>query len=173
MIEIGSVVSAQVERVEPYGVYFRAADDTVLVLAPDVAWTGRVNLAEAFPVGTTRDVMILRLNYKTGEYVGSIRRLHPEDNPYRQISLRRPGEVLHGKVTGAYSNGASVRLPNGAYGNVPATELRDRIVSVGDEVEVVIRALDVDEGRLTLGLHTPAIASALDAPAPSVINSGS
>src|SRR5262245_420538 len=152
MVEVGSVIRAAVVRVEAHGVYLQFGEETVLVLAPEVAWLAKGDLRSRVQVGELFDILVLRYNYQTGEIVGSIRRLHPEQNPYRQLSRLEPGEVFRGKVTAVYADGATVYLANGARGNIPAPQLPRRKLQPGEEVEVIIAALEVDEGQLTLAL---------------------
>src|SRR5438105_4118468 len=111
MLEIGSVIRGSVVRVEPYGLYLKSGDQTVVVLAPEVSWFGKGELRQCVRVGEVFDVLVLRFNYPKREVVGSIRRLKPEENPYRHLSRLEPGTVLRGCVTGVYRDGVAVDLP--------------------------------------------------------------
>jgi ribosomal protein S1 len=148
MVEIGSTIEAAVTRVEHYGVHLDYAGQEVLVLVPEFAWQP-VNLANAVRVGDRLKVLVLRYNYKTKQIVGSVRRLHPEQNPYRELSRLPPGVALCGKVTFAATDAVTVRLPNGAWGHLPKRLLAHE-VKAGDAVAVEIDAVEVDEGQLTL-----------------------
>ncbi len=81
MMEIGSTVEAPVVRVEAYGIYLKYDDEMILVLAPEFSWESG-DIRKKVKVGDTMKVQILRLNYQTGENVGSIRRLQQQQNPY-------------------------------------------------------------------------------------------
>lgn len=98
MVEIGSIIRGKVNRVEPYGVWLEHAQGPVLVLAPEVSWSDRRPLSEMIRPGEQYDVIVLRYNYRDHVAVGSIRRLHPEENPYRQMARLEPGTVLRGRV---------------------------------------------------------------------------
>jgi ribosomal protein S1 len=148
MLEIGSVVRAQVVRTQPYGVYLQHGEDTILVLAPELHWRDwdflqRINL------GDVLDVYVLLRNYKSKEYSGSFKRLHPEENPYRALSRLEVGTVLPGKVTLVAGDEVSVELPDGVRGHIARRLLR-RVPEEGEEIEVVIAGLLVDEARLWL-----------------------
>jgi ribosomal protein S1 len=149
MVEIGSVIEGRVVRVEPYAVYLKHGDETVIVLAPEVAWRGQRDPRERVRIGESFRVLVLRYNYEAREIVGSIRRLQPEQNPYRQLSQLDVGSALRGKVVFAAGSDLSVELPNGARGLLPR-HLLGKELRVGDPVEVVVADLEVDEGRLTL-----------------------
>lgn len=149
MVEIGSIISAQVTRIEPYGIFLEHAEGPVCVLRPDISWSARSNLYERIRVGDFHDVLVLRYNYPDRIIVGSIKRLHPEENPYRQLSRLEPGTVLTGKVRDSVGNEVTVELENGAWGHVPR-----RLLPVepraGDVLEVTIAGVEVDESRLWL-----------------------
>jgi hypothetical protein len=44
------------------------------------------------------DVAVLRLNYEKNTYAGSVKHLHPEENPYRELSRMPIGTVFDGTV---------------------------------------------------------------------------
>ena len=149
MVEIGNVVEGTVDRIEPYALFLNHAEGKVVVLAPEVSWHDHRSLRDRFKIGDVSRVLILRYNYKDEAYVGSIRRLHPELNPYRELSRLRPGTVLEGKVTSLAGDEVTVGLPNGAFGHVPK-RLTPSHWERGQMVPVVITGLEVDEGRLWL-----------------------
>src|SRR5437899_6301063 len=149
MLEIGKVVQACVTRKEPYGVYLQHGDHTILVLAPEVAWKDTRQAMDRIVPGDVMDVLLLLYNYVDNTYSGSVRRLHPEENPFRTLSRLEPGTILHGNVTLVAGNEVSVQLSDGAWGHVPNHLLR-RLPARGDEIEVVIAGIDIDEGRLWL-----------------------
>jgi small subunit ribosomal protein S1 len=148
MVEIGSTIEAVVTGVKHYGVYLDHEGQEVVVLLPEVSWKPVRDLASAVRVGDTLKVLVLRYNYKTQQIVGSVRRLYPAENPYRDLSRLPPGEILHGKVRFVAGDAATVDLANGAWGHLPKRFLT-RALHAGDDVEVEIDSLEVDEGRLT------------------------
>lgn len=151
MVEIGSVIRAQVFRIEPYGLYLQCGKETVVVLATEVSWTEKGALHERVRIGDAFDVYVLRYNYRDKVAVGSIKRTHPEQNPYRRLSRCESGTVFQGQIERIFDKDVTVALPNGAYGSLPkcqfATEVRR-----GDSVRVVISSLEVEDGVLWLDL---------------------
>lgn len=149
MVEIGSVIEAVVTRVEHFGVFLKYDSEEVVVLLPELSWEPMQDLRHAIHVGDRLSVLVLRYNYQKKQIVGSLRRLHPEKNPYRELARLVPGEVLHGVVISAAGADLSVRLPNGAWGYLSkrgwATE-----PNIGETVAVQIDSVEVDEGKLTL-----------------------
>src|SRR5437660_1171353 len=150
MTEIGSVIEAIVTRIEHYGVYLQHQGETVLVLIPEVAWQPVKDLKEAFHPGDRLKVYALRYNYVDRAIVGSFRRLHPEENPYRALSRLEPATVLRGRVAHSYGDSLTVQLPNAVRGEIPLHKFRHGPPKPGDEIDVTIASLEVDEGRLWL-----------------------
>jgi ribosomal protein S1 len=149
MVEIGSIIQAQVERIEVYGLFLKHGDETVVVLLPEVSWLDKRDLRDRVRVGEVFDVYVLRYNYVNKQIVGSIRRAHPELNPYRALSRLPPGEAFCGKVVQISNDRVAVKLANGATGKIPRYRLSADL-EVGAAVEVTIAALEVDEGNLIL-----------------------
>ncbi len=151
MVEIGSTIQAQVSRVENFGLFLKYKNETVCVLVPELAWRPIRDLHQQYQVGDVVDVYVTHYNYADRQIVGSIRRLHPEENPYRQLSRLEPGRVLQGQVLHSAGELVTVQLPNDVWGHIPKHRLRTELKK-GDRVDVVISQLDVDSGSLYLDL---------------------
>ncbi len=149
MIEIGSVITGRIERIEPYGVFLKYGAETVFVDAANLLWRRGTNpLASAKP-GDDLRVVVLRYNYRDRITVASLKHAHPEDNPYREVSRLPPGTVLRGKVECVHYDSVSVRLDNGAMGLIPKV-LAPANAMKGNEIDVVISSLEVESGDLRL-----------------------
>ena len=149
MVDVGSIIRAKVTRVEPYGVFLEHAEGPVAVLLPEVSWSDRRPLHESIRPGEEYDVLVLRYNYRDRVMAGSIRRLQPNQNPYRQLAGLEPGTPLRWRVVNVFDHDLTVELPNGAWGHVPKRPIA-ATVQCDDEIDLVISAIEVDEGRLTL-----------------------
>lgn len=151
MLEIGSVVNAEVVRIMPYGLYLRAGDDTVLITVGQISWTPTRETSSQFQVGQTLRVLIERFDYAKKVYAGSMRLLTPELNPYREFSMLPAGTVLRGRVKMMHQNGVTVELNEWCSGELPLTD-ETRKLSVGTEVEVQITSLELSPQYMTLKL---------------------
>jgi ribosomal protein S1 len=151
MVEIGSVIEAAVEGVEVYGLFLKHGQEHVFVHLPDVSWTDTRDLRERFKPGDVLKVFVLRYNYRDRIVVGSLRRLCPEDNPYRALSRLPPGTLLEGRVTSLAGDEVTVEVANNAHGYLPKIHLHKQL-TLGQRVRVAISGLEVDEGRLRLRL---------------------
>jgi ribosomal protein S1 len=149
MLEIGSVVQARVTDKKPYGVYLQFEDQSILVLAPEIAWHDNREAMDQIRPGDVLEVQILLCNYPNKEFSGSLRRARQQDNPYRVLSRLEPGNVLRGVVRRSDRDDIAVDLPYGARGKIPKHYLR-RTPTSGEEMDVVILSLLVDEGQLWL-----------------------
>ena len=155
MIEIGAMVPATINRIEPYGIYLEHGEDSVFVTADNLAWVGDENVLSHFKVGQVVDILIERYHYEKQMYVGSLRRLHPESNPYRVLSRQPPDAVIEGIVKLVHPNGIVVDLCNGCKGDLPLTE-RTKTLNEGEPIKVQVASLEVDEKQLVLKLFDAA-----------------
>jgi small subunit ribosomal protein S1 len=149
MVEVGSVINAKVVRIEPYGVWLDFRGERALVLVPELSWKKIAHPTEIVHEGDAIDVYVSHYNYKDQVIVGSVKRLCPEQNPYRELSRFAPGTPLHATVVSLFSDEVTVELANGAWGHIRRDRLPEHIQR-GDSIEAVITDLQVDQGRLTL-----------------------
>jgi hypothetical protein len=156
MLEVDSLVDATVVRVgtelllEAQG-HEIFVDHSELFWPP---WPPNVDLQRLYPLGSKVPVYIKGYMYALRRVLGSIKRVDPNSNPYRQLSRLDAGTVLDGHVTFLLPDPEtlSVTLSNGTPGHVmPETIWRrgkQGAFKTGDSIKVVIEALDVHEGML-------------------------
>jgi ribosomal protein S1 len=147
MIDVGTIIHATVGHVEVYGIFMQHDSETIFVHLPEVSWRDKRPFPQWIHPGDAFDVLVIGYNYVNRQIIGSIRRLHPGENPFRELSRLEPGTVLQGKVKRNYGDGEiMVELSNGAWGHMPGHAVQ-RKLAPGENVEVVISTLKVDEGR--------------------------
>jgi ribosomal protein S1 len=161
MLEIGATVVATVSSTEVFGLFLRNGDDEIVVLITEVAWT-RIggDCRDIAKVGDRFRVKILKQSHE-GQYVGSIRQAHPEDNPWMDSSLQ-VGRTLVAKVEGRIQPsdescrpfGYLVEIECGLSGVIRAAELK-KDLSHGDTVRVRIVAIDRERQELQLRASHP------------------
>ncbi len=78
-MQIGDVVQAMVTRVEPDGLWLEAEGKTGLFLVKDISHGRVTHPAEFATAGDTLEVVALRFNFKSGDFIGSREELHPEE----------------------------------------------------------------------------------------------
>jgi len=152
MFQQGSIVEAKIDRCEPYGVYLHHDGSEIFVHLPELLWAGAGNgpADSRGLLNTIARVKILRWHPEHRHWVGSIRRAHPELNPYTEISKCEPGTVFVGIVFFILL-GALVRLENGAEGRVTGAP-RGTSIALGDRVCVTVTFINAEEGELELRL---------------------
>jgi small subunit ribosomal protein S1 len=149
MVETGSIIKAQVVKFEPHAVWLEYQNEKIIVLIPEITWKIIRHPSEIVRLGESLSILVLRYNYKDKLIVGSIKRLHPEENPYRELSRLSPGTSLPGRVDLVLPEDILVELENGARGRMAKKLLRGPL-GRGAKVDVVISSLEVEEGLLVL-----------------------
>jgi ribosomal protein S1 len=160
-LEIGQVVEARVERLEPYGVYLDYEGQTLLVLITETSWIPEVRDCRDFAdVGMMFDVKILGRSTDGAYYGASIRQARPEDDPWRTPSEFAVGSGWTGMVTGRISMtgkpddtfGYVVEIRPGVKG-VIKTEGLIRWFAIGENVDVRIDGIDLQRNEVLLSLR--------------------
>jgi ribosomal protein S1 len=114
------------------------------VLAPEISWSKYFDINVNFKIGDSLFVKIIRYNYYDNIYVGSIKRLKPELNPFLALSRLEPGHVLHGEVVAVETDSVRIELPNSVRGSLPK-RLLNTVPKVADKLDVTISALEADQ----------------------------
>ncbi len=156
MLELGSIVTAAVVRLEPYGAYLDYAGNEILVLIVDLSWERVRNPSDVATIGGTVSVKIVRFNEDRNLYIGSIKAVDQTTNPYRALHGLPTDAVIRGTVENIYpGSGAMIRLiGDGIWGSLRMSG-GGQPLKVGQEIDVVIRSLDVENGALELGPAAP------------------
>lgn len=155
---IGDVVfDAVVERIEPYGIWLKFESGRCLTLVPELTWSDhRVSDPNEFAqVGQTMAVKLTKYSPADGHYFGSIREVHPEKDPWFDISDLSIGVVRKAAITNKITKTTGL-------GHVYIAELRpgvrghfengDAELEVADEVTVKIRSVDLHSQKIQLEL---------------------
>jgi small subunit ribosomal protein S1 len=158
----GETVSGTVRSLTTFGAFVDLDGADALLHISDMAWHRVENPADLLSVGDTVEVQILKIDAtdpaKRRIAVG-LKQLqpHPWETVPETYSL---GQKVTGKVTRLTDFGAFVELAPGIEGLIHISEMAwgkkvrtpSDVVKVGDQVEAVILAIDVDQKRMGLGL---------------------
>ena len=150
MLEIGSVVDGQIERIEGYGAYLRHGQERIFVDHGNYSWEPGGNPLASKTTGDVIPVRIMLYNYKQRITVGSFKHVDLEANPYRQLSRLDPETTFEAQVGRVGNEGALAVLSTGVHGWIPSFIVRRQPVQFGERLRVRILQLDVEQGRLTL-----------------------
>jgi small subunit ribosomal protein S1 len=125
----------------------------------DLAWRRVKHPTEVLSVGDEVTAKILKFDAEKNRVSLGLKQLG--EDPWIGISRRYPqGTRLFGKVTNITDYGAFVEIESGIEGLVHVSEMDwtnknvhpAKVVSLGDEVEVMILEIDEDRRRISLGM---------------------
>lgn len=155
----GQVIQGVVKNITEYGAFVDLGGIDGLLHATDMSWKRVSHPSEVVSVGQTLDVMVLKFNPETQRISLGLKQL--QANPWDNIEERYiVGQKYKGKVTNVAEYGAFVELEPGIEGLIYITEMSwlrkntnvHKLVSVGQEVEVMVLDVDSTKRRMSLGL---------------------
>jgi small subunit ribosomal protein S1 len=158
-LEEGQVIKGIVKNLTDYGAFIDLGGIDGLLHITDMAWK-RVKLpSEVLKIGQEIEVVVLKFDRERSRVSLGMKQLHKD--PWLDIKERYPeGTKLTGKVTNLTDYGCFVEIEDGVEGLVHMSEMDwtnknihpSKIVSVGDEVEVIVLEINEDRRRISLGM---------------------
>ena len=159
--ENDTVIEGKITEVVKGGVVAYALSNRVFIPASQTMVPRNGNLASI--VGTVQKFKIIEVNPEKHHAVGSIRKPAVEERKANEENFWaniEEGKHYVGKVKSLTNYGAFVDL-GGVDGMVHSSELSwtrisnpKDVVSIGDEIEVFVKAFDREKGRVSLGYKT-------------------
>jgi small subunit ribosomal protein S1 len=155
----GAVVKGVVKNITDYGAFVDLGGIDGLLHITDLAWRRVKHPTEVLSVGDEVTAKILKFDAEKNRVSLGLKQLG--EDPWIGISRRYPqGTRLFGKVTNITDYGAFVEIESGIEGLVHVSEMDwtnknvhpAKVVSLGDEVEVMILEIDEDRRRISLGM---------------------
>jgi small subunit ribosomal protein S1 len=159
-IEKGQRRAGIAKNITDFGVFVDLDGLDGLLHITDMSWGRIKHPTEMVTVGDSLEVVILDIDYEKERV--SLGLKQKVDNPWVNINNKYPvGTKLHGKVVNIAPYGAFVELENGVEGLVHISEISwtkrivraSDVLSVGDEVDVVVLSINVDEQKIALGMR--------------------
>ncbi|MDY6941897.1 MAG: 30S ribosomal protein S1 [Pseudomonadota bacterium] len=156
-LQEGSVVKGIVKNLTDYGAFIDLGGIDGLLHITDMAWKRVKHPSEVVNVGDEIDVKVLKFDRERKRVSLGLKQLGAD--PWEDIARRYPtGTRLFGKVTNITDYGCFVEIEEGVEGLVHVSEMDwtnknvnpNKLVAVGDEVEVMV--LDIDEARRRVSL---------------------
>lgn len=155
----GQSIDGVVKNITDYGAFIDLGGVDGLLHVTDISWRRIHHPAEVLQVGQTVRVQITRYNRETQRVSLGMKQL--ESDPWTQaVSLYQVGTRLHGHVTNITDYGAFVELEAGIEGLIHVSEmswlkkntLPNKLLSLNQEVEVMVLEIDPNKRRIALGL---------------------
>jgi len=158
-LEEGKVVKGIVKNLTDYGAFVDLGGIDGLLHITDLAWKRVKHPSEVLEVGQEIEAKVLRFDRDRNRVSLGLKQLG--DDPWAEIARRYPeGSRLFGKVTNITDYGAFVEIEEGVEGLVHVSEMDwtnknihpSKVLSLGDEVEVMILDIDGERRRISLGI---------------------
>ena len=157
----GTKVKGKIVNIMPYGVFIEIDKGVEgLLHSSEITWQKKlVNPQEMFSVGDILEVQIINVDKDSKRISLSMKQL--EVNPWLELDKTLPvGNKVKGAVRGFTDYGAFVELESGLEGMIHVSDMSwtrkinhpQEILKKGQEVEVMVLAIDADNRKITLGL---------------------
>jgi len=158
-LQENAIVKGVVKNLTDYGAFVDLGGIDGLLHITDMAWKRVKHPSEVVKVGDEIDVRILKFDRERQRVSLGIKQLGAD--PWQHIARRYPAESrIWGKVTNIADYGCFVEIEEGVEGLVHVSEMDwtnknvnpGKVVSVGEEVEVMVLDIDEERRRISLGL---------------------
>jgi len=155
----GAIVKGVVKNITDYGAFVDLGGIDGLLHITDLAWRRVKHPSEVLTVGDEVEAKILKFDQEKNRVSLGLKQLG--EDPWVGLGRRYPqGTRLFGKVTNLTDYGAFIEIEAGIEGLVHVSEMDwtnknvhpAKVVSLGDEVEVMILEIDEDRRRISLGM---------------------
>ena len=159
VLDEGVILEGMVKNITDYGAFVDLGGLDGLLHITDMSW-GRIgHPSEMIKAGETIQVVVLKFDAEKERVSLGLKQLAPD--PWGSVTERYlPGSRVHGKIVSLADYGAFVELEQGVEGLLHVSEMSwtkrishpSKLLSVGDEVEVMVLDLDPAHRRISLGL---------------------
>jgi len=155
-LKVGQVIKGRVSGVVDFGIFVTFEGVEGLVHISEITWDKVENPADHAKVGDDVEAMIIGI--ENGKISLSMKRLLPD--PWVKAAERyKVGDVSKGLVTKISNFGVFVRLDDDINGLIHISEISHqkvedptKFVKIGEEVEIKVIAVEVEEHRIGLSL---------------------
>ncbi|HHI75806.1 MAG TPA: 30S ribosomal protein S1 [Gammaproteobacteria bacterium] len=155
----GQVIKGVVKNLTDYGAFVDLGGIDGLLHITDMAWKRVKHPSEVVEIGDEIEVKVLKFDREKMRVSLGLKQLG--EDPWVNITRRYPeGTRLFGKVTNIADYGAFVEIEDGVEGLVHVSEMDwtnknvhpTKVVTLGQEVEVVVLDIDEERRRISLGM---------------------
>ncbi len=155
----GDEVKGIVKNLTDYGAFIDLGGVDGLLHITDMSWKRIKHPSEVLAIGDEIKVKILKFDRNNARVSLGLKQLG--DDPWSDITTRYPiGQRLHGRITNITDYGCFVEIEEGIEGLVHVSEMDwtnknvnpNKVVHLGQEVDVIVLDIDGDRRRISLGL---------------------
>ncbi len=158
-LEKGQIRKGVVKNITDFGAFVDLGGIDGLLHITDLSW-GRVSHpSEVVQIGEEIEVKVLDFEQERERISLGLKQLTPY--PWENVQQKYPeGSVVRGRVVSITNYGAFVELEKGVEGLIHISEMSwtrhikhpSKVVSIGDEVEVMVLKVDQQNEKISLGL---------------------
>ncbi|MEA3465402.1 MAG: 30S ribosomal protein S1 [Thermodesulfobacteriota bacterium] len=158
-LEENQIIEGVVKNLTDYGAFIDLGGIDGLLHITDMSW-GRVSHpSDILAVGDNISVKVLKFDREKERVSLGLKQITPD--PWLSVQDKYPvKDRVTGKVVSLTDYGAFIELEEGVEGLIHVSEMSwikrikhpNKILSIGDEVETVVLAMDTDNRRISLGL---------------------
>ena len=159
LLEEGVILEGTVKNITDYGAFVDLGGIDGLLHITDMSW-GRIgHPSEILTVGAKIQVVVLKFDSERERVSLGLKQLMPD--PWSTVTERYAvGSHVRGKVVSLADYGAFIEIEQGVEGLLHVSEMSwtkrvthpSKLLSVGEEVEVLILEIDPHHRRISLGL---------------------
>jgi len=158
-LQEGQTVKGIIKNLTDYGAFVDLGGVDGLLHITDMAWKRVKHPSDVVQVGDELDVKVLKYDRERTRVSLGLKQLG--EDPWVAIENRYPeGSRLKGRVSNLTDYGCFVEVEEGVEGLVHVSEMDwtnknihpSKVVSVGDEVEVMVLDIDGERRRISLGI---------------------
>ena len=158
-VKVNDVMEGTVKNLTNYGAFVDLGGLDGLLHVTDISWKRISHPSEMLKLGQVITVKVIKFDDETKRISLGMKQL--EANPWEGMEGKfTVGEKVKGKVTSIADYGVFVELADGMEGLIHLQDLSwvkknqnpNKLLKVGQEVEVKVLELDIEKRRLSLGL---------------------
>jgi len=159
ILEVGKLMKGQVKNITDYGAFIDLGGIDGLLHITDMSWGRIKHPSEILNISQEIDVVILAFELDRERVSLGYKQKTPD--PWISATRKYPrGTRTRGIVVSLANYGAFVELSEGIEGLIHISEMSwtkkikhpSQVLSVGDEAEVMVLDLDLENRRISLGL---------------------
>jgi len=158
-IKDGAIVMGSVKNITDYGAFIDLGGVDGLLHITDMSWGRLKHPSEIMNVGDGLELKILKYDQEKERVSLGLKQLQAD--PWESVSIQFPvGAKVNGKVMSLADYGAFIDLGEGIEGLIHVSEMSwtkrirhpSQIVKDGDEVQVQVLEIDMNNRRISLGM---------------------
>tara|TARA_B100000925_G_scaffold291693_1_gene280806 strand:+ start:1907 stop:3607 length:1701 start_codon:yes stop_codon:yes gene_type:complete len=159
-IKEGSIIEGKVKNITDYGAFIDLGGIDGLVHVTDISWTKISNPSEVLELNSTIKVKVLKFDEELSRLSLGIKQL--TDNPWDQVNEKiKLNDKVLGTVVNMNDNNVHIVIKDNYDGVISLNEISwlkkpphpSKIVSLNQEIEVVVLEIDDDKKRINCSLR--------------------